>query len=137
MAHLTNFSFEFFMKFSQKMLLFFFYTMVQKKETKLKSRGPAGRTLSLETISVIFGRSSLIFCPKALGIHVQEKGHDYCAHAEWCSPWRHKKDTSLRRIKVSDESPWRETVFTERKSSKKKSKSTIIAITFFHFCPRT
>ena len=29
MAHLTNFSFEFFMKFSQKIPLYFFYTMVQ------------------------------------------------------------------------------------------------------------
>ena len=29
-ARLTNFSFEFFMKFSQKMRLYFFYTMVQK-----------------------------------------------------------------------------------------------------------
>ena len=40
-AHLTNFSFEFFMKFSQKMRLYYFYTMVQKvkNDQKLKSRG--------------------------------------------------------------------------------------------------
>ena len=41
MAHLTNFSFEFFMKFSQKTPLNVFYTMVQKvkNDQKLKSRG--------------------------------------------------------------------------------------------------
>ena len=31
-AHLTNFSFEFFMKFSKKMPLYFFYTFVQKSQ---------------------------------------------------------------------------------------------------------
>ena len=31
-AHSTNFSFEFFMKFSHKMPLYFFYTMVQKSQ---------------------------------------------------------------------------------------------------------
>ena len=31
-AHLTNFSFDFFMKFSPKMPLSFFYTMVQKRQ---------------------------------------------------------------------------------------------------------
>ena len=37
MAHLTNFSFEFFMKFSQNMPVYFFYIMVQKSEkTQIK-----------------------------------------------------------------------------------------------------
>ena len=41
MAHSTNFSFEFFMTFLQKMPLKFFYTMVQKSQNdqKLKSGG--------------------------------------------------------------------------------------------------
>ena len=44
-AHLTNFSFEFIMRFSQKMPVYLFYTPVQKSQNitkkKLKSRGPA------------------------------------------------------------------------------------------------
>ena len=43
MALLANFSIDFFMKFSQKMPLYLFYTIVQKSQDdqKLKSRGPA------------------------------------------------------------------------------------------------
>ena len=42
-AHLTNFSFEFFIKFSQKIPLYFFYTMVQKVKNDQNSNqgGPA------------------------------------------------------------------------------------------------
>ena len=40
MAHLTNFSFEFFKQFSHKIALSFFYTMGQivKNDQKLKTR---------------------------------------------------------------------------------------------------
>ena len=43
-AHLTNFSFELFMKFSQKMRLYFFYTMVQKSQKfpKTQTKGGGG-----------------------------------------------------------------------------------------------
>ena len=56
MAHLTNLSFEFFMKFSQKMPLYFFYTIVQKaKMTKTQIKGSClpGFLVSLIDLKVI------------------------------------------------------------------------------------
>ena len=50
-AHLTKFSSEFFKKFSQKMLLYLFYTMVQKiqkwPKTQIKKKGGGGSCLKL------------------------------------------------------------------------------------------
>ena len=59
-AHLTNFSFEFFMKFSQKVPLYvFFYTMVQKSQKwpKTQSRSPALRLKENYTFQAVFIRA--------------------------------------------------------------------------------
>ena len=69
MAHLTNFSFEFFYKIftedASQPLLYHGAKKV-KNDQKLKLRGPAIRQDPLEAILVIFGRRALIFFWKLL-----------------------------------------------------------------------
>ena len=67
MAHLTNFSFEFFMNFSQKMLLYFFYNNHGAKKSKMtkysNQRTPAlsklSPSLSLSLSLIGFNNSAL------------------------------------------------------------------------------
>ena len=72
-AHLTNFSFEFFMKLSQKMLLNVFYTMVQKSQkwpkTQIKG-GPALRLLWGFSTSALFLAKLWLYW--------------LCSHETWC-----------------------------------------------------
>ena len=105
MAHLNNFSFEFFIQFLHKILFYFFYTMEQevKNDQKLKSRGPALRQdpPPLEAILVIFGRRALIFFlfesswkkMKNDATFVRMRSGDHLGDAKMS-----KKGTSLRRI---------------------------------------
>ena len=44
----------------------------------------------LEAILVIFGRRALIFLLFESSWKKNEKWHNFCAHAQWWSPWRRK-----------------------------------------------
>ena len=60
--------------------------MMLNTETSVRQDPPPP---PIEAILVIFGRRALIFfCLKALGKN--EKWHNFCAHAQWWSPWRRK-----------------------------------------------
>ena len=96
-AHLTNFSFEFFMKLSQKMPVSVTSSISWCKVKMTKNsnqggpdlRGGGGAGPLFKAILVNFGRRASIFFVWKL-LEKYEKWHHFCAHAQWWSPSRRK-----------------------------------------------